>query len=71
MEGDDTMSRCVTVFRCKHCGDCFIKDGLSEDLDEALWGHIQMDHGELFEKLQDLETPYMTGIVYEATTALA
>lgn len=65
------MSRCVTVFRCKHCGDCFIKDGLSEDLDEALWGHIQMDHEELFEEVQDLETPYMTTIVYEAMTMLA
>ena len=64
------MSRCVTVLRCKHCSECFIKEDLSEDLDEALWGHIQMDHEELFEELQDLETPYMTAIVYEATTGL-
>ena len=65
------MSRVVTVLVCKHCGHYFIKEDLSEDLDEALWGHIQMDHEELFEKMQDLETPYMTDIVYEATTALA
>lgn len=65
------MSRCVTVFRCMHCGDCFIKDDLSEDLDEALWGHIQMDHEELFEEIQDLETPCMTTIVYETMTMLA
>lgn len=64
------MSRCVTVFICKHCGNGFIKEDSSEDLDEALWGHIQMDHEELFEKIQDLETPYMTDIVYETTTAL-
>lgn len=64
------MSRCVTVIVCKHCGTCFIREDLGEDLEEALWGHIQMDHGELFEKIQDLETPYMTGIVYAVRNEL-
>ena len=59
------MSRCVTLLICKHCDNCFIKEDWDEGLEEALWGHIQMDHEELFEELQNLETPDMIEIAYD------
>lgn len=59
------MSNKFTVYKCKYCDECFIKEDWDEDLEEALWGHIQMDHEELFEELQNLETPDMIEIAYD------
>ena len=36
-----------------------------DEVEEELWGHIQMDHEDLFEEIQDLETPDMIANFYE------
>ena len=59
------MSNKFTVYKCKYCDNHFIKEDWDEDLDETLWGHIQMDHEEIFEDLQNLETPDMIEIAYD------
>ena len=42
------------MLQCKYCSASF------EEYDEEdLWGHIQMSHEEIFEEVQDWETPYM------------
>ena len=45
--------------RCKHCGAIIDGD------DESLWAHIQLEHEEIFEEVQDLETPFMIEECYE------
>lgn len=60
--------RKYTVYECKHCKERFIKEDwidAGQDFEEALWGHVQMEHSEVFEELQDLETPCMIDAVYE------
>lgn len=54
--GDDDGSfgeSSLKTYRCKHCGAIHGYD------EEVLWGHLQLDHPELFEADQDLETPDM------------
>lgn len=52
-----------TRFRCKYCGfDCWDVDN---DIEEELWGHIQMNHKEIFEEVENLETPFMIEECYE------
>lgn len=55
------------IYKCKHCGELLGFD--KEDFDcggtyhpdgeELLWGHLQLDHPDIFERDVDLETPYM------------
>ena len=52
-----------TRFRCKYCG--FDHWDVDNDIEEELWGHIQMHHTEVFDEVQDLETPYMIEECYE------
>ena len=33
--------------------------------EEALWGHIRLGHSGKFEKVQDLETPFMLEICFD------
>lgn len=51
-------------YECKHCGDIICVD--EDDYDEILWGHIQMCHHDVFEEVQDFETPYMIEECYNA-----
>lgn len=48
------------MYKCKYCGEIF-----DEFDEEAMWGHIQMEHEEIFKEVQDLETPYMLEECYE------
>ena len=59
------MSNKYEVYRCKHCGDHIIKTEWENDLEESVWGHIQMYHEEIFEELQNLDTPDMIEIAYD------
>ena len=55
------------VYQCKHCGELLEFD--DEDFDcggsyhpdgeEMLWGHLQFEHSDIFERDVDLETPFM------------
>jgi hypothetical protein len=48
-----------TRFRCKHCGfGCW-------DVEEELWGHVQMHHEDKFKEVQNWETPFMIEECYE------
>ncbi len=47
------------MLNCLLCGDEIEKD------EESLWGHIQMEHEEKFDEVQDLETPDMIEECYE------
>ena len=55
------------VYECIHCGELlgFDKDEFDccgtyhPDGEELLWGHLQLDHPDIFERDVDLETPYM------------
>lgn len=58
---------------CKFCGeefwfdeDDFCGDGsFHPDGEEALWGHIQIDHPDVFDDVCDFDTPYMIEECYE------
>lgn len=59
------MEELFTTYTCKHCGTTFIKEDWEDaDFEEFLWTHVQMEHKEVFEKLQNLETPCMITEVY-------
>ena len=52
-----------TRYKCKYCD--FNYWDVDNDVEEALWGHIQMEHEDKFEGVQDWETPYMIEECYE------
>lgn len=48
-------------WKCKFCG-CTMHisdDDFNYFGEEELWGHIQMEHEDIFKDVQDLETPFM------------
>lgn len=51
-------------YRCKYCGCVFCGES-EEDMDEDLWGHIQINHENKFKEVQDWETPYMVEECYK------
>ena len=63
----------MLTYKCKCCGELieFAKEDFNCDGDyhpdgeELLWGHIQFDHEELFEEIQNWETPYMIEECYD------
>lgn len=57
-------------FECKTCGhkiyfDYTDGDDIFYDSDEALWGHIQREHPDLFREWCDFDTPDMRETLYE------
>ena len=52
-----------TVYKCKHCN--FSYWDVDNDVEETLWGHIQMHHGDKFKEIQNWETPDMIEECYE------
>jgi hypothetical protein len=50
---------CTTKYKCKCCGNVFEWD------EEILWGHIQIEHAEIFEDVENLDTPYMLEECFE------
>lgn len=61
------------TYKCSICGSEFTYDN-EEDFqeygEEALWGHIQLDHPEAFQECQNLETPHMLELLYWDVTEL-
>lgn len=53
-----------TVYKCKHCSFSYWDVG-DDDVEERLWGHIQLYHGNKFEEVQNWETPDMIEECYE------
>lgn len=56
------------TYRCLLCGKEFCcEDDYDFDcnVEEELWGHIQMEHEEEFEECQDWDTPYMVEEYFE------
>lgn len=57
-------------YYCKLCGE-MVADTNDEnsihlgDWEEELWGHIQMEHEDVFEEVQDYDTPDMLEECYE------
>ena len=52
-----------TVYKCRHCNfSCWDVDN---DVEEELWGHIQMHHKDKFAEVQNWETPDMIEECYE------
>ena len=52
-----------TVYKCKYCN--FSYWDVDNDVEEELWGHIQMCHEGKFEEVQNWETPDMIEECYE------
>lgn len=50
-------------YKCKYCN--FNNWDSNNDIEEELWGHIQMYHKDKFEEVQNLETPDMIEECYE------
>lgn len=49
----------MRVYKCKHCGiETKVVDDIDE-IEEELWGHIQLEHEEVFEEVQGDDTPFM------------
>lgn len=58
------------VYICKHCGEMVVDTNNGDsihlrDWEEELWGHIQMEHEDVFDDVQDWETPDMLDECYE------
>ena len=53
----------TVVYKCKHCN--FVCEGVDNDVEEELWGHIQIHHEDIFEEVQNWETPDMIEECYE------
>lgn len=58
--------RTAVKYECKICGALFecaedepFDDWFEEYGEETLWGHIQNDHPDVFEEVQNDETPFM------------
>lgn len=45
-------------WKCLHCNTEFEAEE-DEDIEEELWGHIQIEHDNIFDEVKDLDTPYM------------
>lgn len=64
-------SKFMSVFKCKDCGSEFVADDpedrswFADYGEEALWGHLQVDHPEVYEEYQNLETPDMLEVCFE------
>jgi hypothetical protein len=63
----------TTTYKCKYCGhkmkfteEEMYGDGhYHPDGEEQLWGHIQLDHEDIFADVCDLDTPLMLEECYE------
>ena len=63
----------MLTYKCKYCDEIIEFD--EEDFDcggdyhpdgeELLWGHIQMEHEDVFEEVEDWETPDMIEECYD------
>ena len=55
------------MYKCKICDEIILfNENEFDSLGEAeLWGHIQMNHKDKFEEIQNLETPDMIEECYE------
>lgn len=51
------------TWKCRFCGE-IIESEEDVNIEEQLWGHIQMKHEEEFEMVQDLDTPCMLESCY-------
>ncbi len=47
------------AYVCKCCGEIITDD------EQELWGHIQMEHEDVFDEVQDSDTPWMLEECYE------
>lgn len=63
----------ISIYKCRACRSEFEEVG-DEDGDwfddygeEALWGHLQLDHPDIFKECCDLETPDMLQLYYAHT----
>lgn len=56
-----------SIYKCKTCGKTIELYSCDFDCfgEEVLWGHIQLEHEDVFEEVQDLETPFMIEECYE------
>lgn len=55
-------------WKCKFCGEIIeSKDDekFESEMEEELWGHIQLQHEDAFEDVQDFDTPDMLDECYE------
>lgn len=50
-------------FGCNHCGKEFKCN--EDDYEEILWGHLQIDHENIFKDYENLDTPDMIEDNYE------
>ena len=63
----------MPIYECKHCGKIidfepyeFNGDGyFHPDGEELLWGHIQLEHEDVFEEVKDWDTPSMLEECYD------
>lgn len=52
------MSNRRTIYTCRCCDAQFIEEDFEPHrFDEILLGHVQMNHEEMFEAIQELECP--------------
>lgn len=64
-------SKLMSLYKCKACSSEFVADEpegrnwFADFGEEALWGHLQNDHPDLFEDCRDLETPDMLALCFE------
>ena len=56
------------TYVCKECGSDFTYDN-DDDFyewgEEQLWGHIQLDHPEIYQECQTWETPDMLDVYFD------
>lgn len=50
---------------CKLCGGLIQYDDFEWDIDEDLWGHLNLEHEEKHDEVKDWETPFMIEECYD------
>ena len=54
------------TWKCNICGALIdIDEDFFDDTEEILWGHIQLEHEDIFEECQNWETPWMIEEYFE------
>ena len=53
------------TWKCKFCGCEIPNEDFAYFDEENLWGHIQVEHEDVFEDVRDLDTPFMLEECYE------
>ena len=57
----------MKLYKCKFCDKIYEWDA---DAEQSLWGHIQLEHKDIFNEIQNFDTPYMLEECYKSVSEM-